>query len=243
MLTQYRFRLVPSRPCTPGPEWGYALYAALLERFPAEFGAQIHEDGVSPISQFLEAGAEPLLWNVTLLGEGAEAVGRPILEAAPSLALRRGITFSLELREQRVIGQPEELFLQGAAQGRLHRLTFMTPTAFKVRGQYLTLPTARLLLQSAIKRWNGCFPECPIEDENGEGLEAMARGLVWKDFSLRSRYYPLKGCRIPGFTGSLAVENTLSGFHRQLADALLAFSGYAGVGIKTTLGMGGVRHR
>jgi CRISPR/Cas system endoribonuclease Cas6 (RAMP superfamily) len=32
----------------------------------------------------------------------------------------------------------------------------------------------------------------------------------------------------------------LSGFHKQLANALLAFGTYSGVGIKTTLGMGGL---
>ena len=43
--------------------------------------------------------------------------------------------------------------------------------------------------------------------------------------------------------GELTLENRLSGFHRQLADVLLLFSGYSGVGIKTALGMGGVRRQ
>lgn len=42
--------------------------------------------------------------------------------------------------------------------------------------------------------------------------------------------------------GDLTLENRLGGFHRELAEALLSFADFAGVGIKTTLGMGGVEH-
>lgn len=71
----------------------------------------------------------------------------------------------------------------------------------------------------------------------------MAQGLECSGFQLRSQTYYLKGNSIPGFTGWMTLENRLTGFHRQLADALLIFSGYTGIGIKTTLGMGGVQHR
>ena len=91
-----------------------------------------------------------------------------------------------------------------------------------------------------MKKWNGCLPECPIEDEDGEGLETMACGLRCRRFQLRNQMYYLKGNSIPGFVGELTIENRLNGFHRQLADALLLFSAYSGVGVKTTLGMGGV---
>ena len=71
----------------------------------------------------------------------------------------------------------------------------------------------------------------------------MADGLLCSRFALHDQSYCLKGKRIPGFVGSMTLENKLAGFHRELADALLVFAGYAGVGIKTALGMGGVIHR
>ena len=137
----------------------------------------------------------------------------------------------------------DELFAL-AAQGnsQLHRLRFCTPTCFKSVGQYLPLPTTRLIVQSLMKKWNGCISECPIEDEDGQGMETLAAGLRPRDFQLRSRTYYLKGNSIPGFVGELTLENRLNGFHRELADALLLFADFAGIGIKTTLGMGGVVH-
>ena len=97
-------------------------------------------------------------------------------------------------------------------------------------------------MQSLIKKWNGCILDCPIEDEDGQGLEALAAGLRPRSFRLYSRDYVLKGSPIPGVVGELTLENRLEGFHRELADALLCFAPFSGVGIKTTLGMGGVEH-
>ena len=137
----------------------------------------------------------------------------------------------------------DDLFALSARQDGFHVLRFQTPTAFKSQGQYLNLPTSRLIVQSLLQKWNGCFPDCPIEDEDGQGMETIAAGLRCRRFRLRDQMYYLKGNSIPGFVGEMTLENRLSGFHRELADALLLFSGYSGVGIKTALGMGGVMHQ
>ena len=52
-------------------------------------------------------------------------------------------------------------------------LRFQTPTAFKSRGQYVNLPTTRLLMQSLVQKWNGSFLDCPIEDEDGLGVASV----------------------------------------------------------------------
>lgn len=243
MLTQYRFALTPDRPCRPRAEWAYRLYAALLARLPEDFGQLVHEDRASPVSQFLDTRPETPLWSVTLLGEETETLAGAVLERAEPIRLTKdGVTLTPRLESRERVSDPDALFLRGGAAASC-RLEFVTPTAFKSRGKYVNLPTPRLILQSLIKQWNGCFPNCPIEDEDGAGLDALADGLTFGAFRLRDWTYYLRGRAIPGFTGELLLENRLSGFHRELAGALLAFSCFAGVGIKTTLGMGGVRHR
>lgn len=241
MLTQYQLALFPDGPCRPRAEWGYRLYAALLEAAPALFGADAHRDGVTPVSQFFTAEKGSLLWTVSLLGGESEGALGPVLAGTDRFRLRKD-GLDLTVRERRVRGVPDvdSLLAQGGAHRGPHRLKFRTATAFKSRGQYLNLPTGRLIIQSLIKKWNGCFPDCPIEDDDGAGMEALAAGLRCAQFHLRDRTYYLKGGAIPGFTGELTLENRLTGFHRQLASALLLFSGYAGVGVKTALGMGGV---
>lgn len=68
----------------------------------------------------------------------------------------------------------------------------------------------------------------------------MAASLLCKQLSLNSHGYRLKGHFIPGLCGELTIENRAEGFHRQLLNALLLFSEFSGIGIKTSLGMGGI---
>lgn len=243
LLTQYRLRLAADAPRAPQPEWGYYLYAELLRAAPDGFAGAVHANAVTPLSQYLCGGEDGLFWNVTLLGDESCAALGGVLDGIERLPLQKErCTLSVTERTRHSISDVEALLAAGEAHGARHRLEFCTPAAFRSRGAYQTLPSQRLLLQSLIKKWNGCFAGCPIEDAGGEGLEAMAAGLLCAQFSLHSAGYRLKGHTIPGFTGSILLENRLEGFHRTLASALLLFAGYAGAGIKTTLGMGGVRH-
>lgn len=241
MLTQYQFHLKPDQACRVQPEWSYQLYAALLQQAPVDFGTAAHWDVVTPISQYLHCRENSVVWTVSLLGESAEQTLGTALERLDRIELTgKQIGMRVEQRNCRHIADAEQLFLLAAGHQGLHRLEFLTPTAFKSQGQYVILPNTRLILQSLIKKWNGCILECPIDDADNQGLERMAAGLLCQDYRLQSGRFTLKGHPIPGFTGQILLENRLSGFHRQMTDALLLFAEYAGIGIKTTLGMGGV---
>ena len=243
MLTQYHLILRAETNERPRSEWAYRLYASVLEKAPQSFISAAHEDAVTPVSQFLRREKNgDLLWTVSLLGEASESALSGVLDELRQMELDRGGRVWVMRRERSEIRSVDELFAAAAQGGGNHRLNFRTPTAFKSRGRYVDLPTSRLILQNLIRKWNGCITGCPIEDEDGAGLEALAAGLFCRDFSLRRRLYYLKGNPVPGFVGSIELENRLEGFHHALADALLLFSAYAGVGIKTALGMGGVEY-
>ena len=232
MIQTYRFRLSAPQNAAAA----YPLYAAMLERAPRDFGARLHESAVTPVSQYVSGG----LWQVSLFGEDAALNLSPVLEQMQTVFLRREQTeLGLQLLDRDTISSVEELLDRQLPQrGTLH---LMTPTAFKSAGVYQLLPTQRLLIQSLILKWNGCFgAECPIEDDGG-GLEALAAGLRYRSVRLDTRDYAMKHTRIPGILGEIAYENNLSGFHRQLSDALLTFGTYSGIGIKTALGMGGLQ--
>lgn len=246
LLTQYQLTLSPDRPLSgaesPQPEWAYRLYAALLAGTPTEFCERVHRNGVAPVSQFFVPQGDRLRWTVNLLGEDCAGVLAPRLEMRENYFLNRErVSLRVTGLERQAVEDVDALFaLAGKHSGAPHLLRFRTPAAFKSQKRYVNLPSPWLLIQNLVNRWNGCITQCPIEDEDGQGLRALADGLSFSRFRLESRVYHLKGSGIPGFVGELMVENRLHGFHRQLADALLLFAAYSGVGIKTTLGMGGV---
>ena len=242
MLKKFQLTLRPDAPCAPRAHWAYLLYASLLEQVPPAYGAALHHDGTTPMTQYLTPQPDgTLLWTVTLLGKTAREEVSPILETQTRYPLRK-YQRSLEVVQQSCQSiETLDQLLAMAQTDQNHRLCFVTPAAFRQQNYYRLLPEPRLILQSQLKKWNGCFPECPIEDMGG-GLEAMAAGLVLEDLHLNRSFYRLKGTSIPGFVGSIVLSNHLDGFHQLLANALLEFSGFAGVGIKTALGMGGTIH-
>ena len=232
MIHSYQFQLSTPLPATAA----YPLYAALLERTAEDFAARLHESTVTPVSQYVRGS----LWQVSLFGEDAINSLAPVLEDLNEVFLRRDRTqVRLERASVRQIRSVEELLELPAPNHGV--LSFRTPTAFKSAGVYQLLPTQRLVLQSLILKWNGCFGDiCPIEDEGG-GLETLAEGLCYRSLRLDSTEFAMKHTRIPGVLGQIAFDNRLTGFHKQLANALLAFGTCSGVGIKTTLGMGGLQ--
>ena len=178
MLTRYRLTLTPDHPCHPRPEWAYRLYAALLAQAPGAFGAEVHQDGVTPVSQHLSLDGGQLRWTVSLLGADCEGQLSGLLDQLRQLRLEKDhITLSVERREHRTIADAEELLDLAARESGSHTLRFVTATAFKSQGRYLNLPSAHLIIQSLVKKWNSCIRECPIEDTDGQGTEALAAGL------------------------------------------------------------------
>ena len=184
---------------------------------------------------------------MTHLGDEAREKLAPLLETETVYCLRQEqLKLRAERRAQEEIASLEVLFLRAAAASPLHTLSFNTPTAFKRHGveEYQILPTQRLILQNLMKKWNACPSlSASSRTRTGRAWKAMAKGLCCRRYRLHDQLCRMKRQTFPGFVGELTLENRLTGFHQQLAGVLLIFAGYAGVGIKTALGMGGTEHR
>ena len=240
MITHYQITLLPEREARIFPEWGYHLYSSLLSLAPHSFGERMHDDGITPVSSYITVQDRQVIWHVNLLGQSSEAVLAPILEQQECYHLRReNQLLRVNAMQAEHIDSADTLL--ALPERHVMKLRFLTPTAFKSEGNYVNLPSAPLIMRNLLKKWNGCFADvCPIEDEDGEGIQAIANGLRIADYRLSSRDYLLKGQPIPGFTGELTLKCRLDGFHLTMVNLLLHFAPYAGVGIKTALGMGGV---
>lgn len=241
MITQIKMTLEKE----PGgeafrPEWAYRLYSECLREVPFAYGEKLHSNNVTPVSQYLKRNGEKSIWTVNLLGEEAEKYMKPVF--LKKQVYHIGPEIKVVDQKVQTIADADSLLAMAAGGSGLHKLYFETATAFKSQGQYTNLPTIKLIIQNLVKKWNGCFPEMLIEDEDGQGIDALIAGLYCAGYRLHDQRYTLKGTCIHGFTGNIVIKNNLNGFHKELADAILLFSGYSGVGIKTALGMGGVRY-
>lgn len=242
MLKQYIVTLEPNKNSIIKKEYAYYLYAALLEEASEEFSQQVHENTITPISHFIDLKENKVTWNITLFSHAIEELNEIILSKKQWHIKKDNTVLTVLHIEQSRVGI-ETFYKQGkelAKQGKVIKLEFVTPTAFKSAGVYQNMPTVRLLVQSLVQRWNGVFLNDPIEEE--ENITTLALGLRSKEYQLRTVDYGLKKQKIRGFQGRMVLENHMCDSEKELVYALFVFAQYSGIGIKTALGMGGVKN-
>lgn len=240
MITRYEFLLSSGSGTPLPPAAAYRLYAWLLQQLPQELGDAWHLPGKSPVAQYLacDAARENNIWILHLLDDCAAGALAPVLEHLQTVQLHENtLHAALSKPPCRVSARELTEQAQQLPDVRRRQIGFVTPTAFKQDGQYVIFPQERLLLQSLILRWNEIFPELSLQDE--DAFLALVRGLSIRDYRLTTARYPLKNVRIPGFYGTVWIESRLPAPLEEVWRQLICFLPYVGVGIKTTLGMGG----
>ena len=238
MIVQYRFALNSQDETRIN---GYHLYGWLMEQLPPTFGEQFHKSVEHPLSQYLyrDRSSGELIWVLNLLSEELAQVLSPVLDGSGEIPLCTGMV-AARLLETHAIPNPEALILHARQEMPERRctFTFRCVTSFRQDGRYVLFPQEQLILNSLIRRWDQVCPAYALTDE--DALAALLRGIRISDYRLRSGRYWMKDVKIPGFIGSITLSARLSPPMMEVWRLLCRFAPYAGVGIKTSLGMGGV---
>lgn len=249
------------------PPLGRANYAALLERLgqvDAALARQIHDgDGPKPLTCSALMGA-----RANRAGIHCEADGRYVLRvtgltppvgAGLAHALLReppatwtigGHTFAVvaatcDPAQDAWSGECsyEELaahqLLQNAQPPRKVTFSFASPTSFKSKGMHVAVPLPDLVFGSLVERWNAFSPVTLSPEMRRFGEEMVALS----NYQLRTQPVIQKsGAPLIGAVGR-ATYTALGGdrYWLSVMQMLADFALYAGVGVKTTTGMGQVR--
>lgn len=239
MIEQLQLSLTPPEGVRIPQAYAYRLYSWLLEQLPSDLGDALHEHGEHPVSHSLHFSPEKqaIVWTINLLNDDLRQNAASVLERTPAIHLHE-LTLHPQLlsRSQPISAQNLIIAGRNHSENRA-RLTFISPCAFKQNGRYAIFPQETLILQSLIQHWNNAFPEVAFTDQ--DAFYALSQGLHITDYDLHTVRYSLKETRIPAFRGSITIEARLDPPLLELWNALLSFAPFGGIGIKTTLGMGG----
>lgn len=222
------------------------LHGVLMETIAPEAAEVFHAQTVRPFSQSVEWTEDGPAWVIrTLTQEAFSQIVPPLLALRTAEvahrddvltfgtpALRR-ISYDDLFREHYILHEP----------ARLIKMDILTPTAFKSGGVYLNMPTPRLLLLGAARRYDALCSthgDGYESDEDAFAEEIGARVSI-TSYRLRSTAFPLEQIRIPAFTGTLTLRLGGNEIFRRYLNMICAFASYSGIGIKTALGMGMVR--
>ena len=242
MLRQFEAELYLPDGARAPASMGSILHGALMERLPEDYAAYLHTENLRPYSQSIRWDRETgrVLWRIGTLDRTAGEIIGGVLHGIGSIHLRQK-GYSIDVQNIQCIAQRSyqdiaDEYFRAETAPRGAEIHFLTPTSFKQGGAYIILPESALILQSILTRWNRFCPDIRIEED--DLVQTLAAHTRLTRYALRSAAFSVEGYSIRGFRGQIALQFTGSDMVRRILGTLLAFAPYAGIGIKTALGMG-----
>ncbi len=243
MLQKIKLRCSYNGDATASYHWGTLTHGALMEILPAEISEMLHENSLRPFSQYvLPREGNMLDWNIGVWDdEVAEAIIKAVLPLSGIELKHKGVKLEILGSEQSRISEKDFLsgFFTAGDPCRRYVLEFLTPSTHKSAGEYVIFPTPELIIQNLCMRLNTFSQDFSADDP--ETMAEIASNVKIKSYSLRSARFSLQGTYIPGYLGRITLSLYGPVQLVRLTGMILSFAEYAGVGIKTSLGMGGCR--
>lgn len=249
-------------PATMG-HLAHALFLDLIRQVDHPLATRLHDEPnyrpftVSPLNGakvqndtlFIKPGQLCNL-RVTLLDGGTlwQNLSRCFLEIQPT-ALRIGNT---EFKLNRMLSTPSSdsdgwagfvdwPTLAATPARRTITMNFVSPTAFSLGNRRFALfPEPMLLWDSLMRVWNNYAP--PVLQIDKPALRTfISENVAVSDYALHTCNVNFPKYGQKGFVGTCSYTVRQEGEHTAQLTALAEFARYAGVGCRTTMGMGQTR--
>lgn len=219
------------------------MQGILMENIHPDYAAYLHQQQMHPYSQAIIKSGEDIVWTVNGLNKEAyENIILPLKDNLQEIVFRKSQNDPVKiLRKELIIQSKKDLFTEfnEVAANRYIKVTFVTPTAFKQDGKYLILPDLKNIYQNLMMRYSASSDNYDMADE--DTLSQLVQESFITDLRIRSRRQPMERVNIPGFVGDVTVKCAGSNTMARYIRLLMKFGEYAGVGIKTAVGMGAMK--
>lgn len=213
-------------------DYAYNLYSELLRQLPADISDKIHKGNL--ISQYTKGKS----WHLTVFDD---SVASDIRINPEYFLVKHNKKLHVEDMSKFCINEREycKNMLIDCDLKNEATMLFQTGTAFRSNGEYVNIPNVHFIMQSLLNKWNKYMPESRLNDI--DVLQELEKNVVLSRYKLQSQLFSIKGVHIPSFVGQATIKLRGNEPFNRIVNMLLVFGSYSGVGIKTSLGMGGVK--
>ncbi len=213
-------------------------HGVLMELIDENYAARMHEDGLRPYSQRLYRDKKNTYWQICALTEEADENIIDKLKTVDNFCIKnKALEVNIISKDYETLDEKKLVkdFYNADSLPKI-KIRFITPCAFKQNGTYTFYPDIRCIYQSLMNRWNYLSDNEVMAD--ADLLDELTRATKITEYNLRSTGFCLERVVVPSFVGDIIISirgtQTLINF----ANMLLRFGEYAGIGIKTSIGMG-----
>jgi len=252
-LTSLIFKAVPEKDCVMGQYSGQALHGVFFKRIigaaKPDLAARLHDmAGAKPFTvssmfgdiikkngcQYFKPGGNYWFRITSYDKQLSEYLSGSDFSNISAVSIFNNI-FKIARVKNHPLAKVELLadLLKNSGATLKIKFKFLSPTTFKVGEVHFPLPTPRGVFGDLAKKWGQPLPS----DFN----DCLVRVGI-SQFRIKSEMIKFKDSPIVGFTGDVLFDvKKLYPTHRRLFNQLADFAFYAGVGHKTTMGMGQVQ--
>ena len=224
---------------------GSIMQGALMEILDSESSKMLHVDGLRPYSQYIyfDKNKNLPVWRVNSLNDWANEKILIPLTRQRRIFLRHK-NYRVDFLDYQIISNESyadiaaRFMNESAEVCKGVDVEFVTTTSFRRDGQYVIFPEIYLLIQSLLNRWNNFADGFKIKDDVSKMLATFCRVT---EYDLRSQIFLLEHQKIMGFCGKMTVKLSGNRIVNNLLALLFEYANYAGIGIKTALGMGAIK--
>jgi CRISPR-associated endoribonuclease Cas6 len=114
----------------------------------------------------------------------------------------------------------------------------LTPVSYKSDGFYQIIPSVDKIIANLINKWNEFEESNKLEEDVLQ--EYLSRSFISK-YKLKSTRFYIEQTKIPSYIGELEISTTANTTMKNILSMLFEFAEYSGIGIKTSIGMGGIK--
>lgn len=224
---------------------GSVLHGLLMEYCSSEFISICHSNQFNPFSQCLYYDKNNLvyIWRISTYSELSANELTKAINTFPSKIILKQKQANLNILKQTNIFSTnyEELMDNIFTSDKLYKsakLQFLTTTSFKNNKEYAIFPDISHILTTIISKWN-MFTTTEILDDPTL-IEELTKYVRIFNYKLHTNRFYLEKTKIPGFKGIIEISLPKNPIMNRIMQLLLHFTKFTGVGIKTSLGMGGI---
>jgi len=211
----------------------------LMENLEPDYVTWLHEQETNPYSLKIIHQKDKTLWSLHLLTDEAVKQILPVLLELKRVELHDLPTLMVESLSMQDLSSEQLFEFFNENQDRsLYTIHFQTPTGFRSQGEYVLFPTMRLIFQSLMMKFDKASTQMEVFGK--DILETFEKHVEISMYKLRSTSFHLDGTKVPAFIGDVTIVVKGPVQLVNLANMLLTFGTYSGVGIKTGIGMGGI---
>lgn len=220
------------------------LQGVLMENIRPEYAQKMHEMSMRPYSQCVVEQDGKVYWQIaTLNSEAYEEIIVPLASDSFRKFTLKHCDWTVNIISRQVCKTLKKEWMRSFYQeesSRMLTISFHTPTSFKKDGGYAIFPELKNIYESLMLRYESILPEESFYDP--DTLMQLVDNSSIVRYRLRSVTFPMEATRIPGFMGEITIRIKGPQTMVNFVKLLLTFGTFAGVGMKTAMGMGNMTY-